>query len=49
VQKKEYMSLKKGHFISKDSGYGIIDGLGSLGRLILQNGGVHGIIVQSGT
>jgi hypothetical protein len=40
------MSLKKGHFISKDSGYGIVDGLGGLGGLIIQNGGVYGIIVQ---
>jgi hypothetical protein len=43
------MSLKKGHFITQDSGYGIIDAEGGIGGLVVQNGGVHGIIAQTGT
>jgi hypothetical protein len=42
------MSLKRGFFITEDSGYGIVDGEGDLGSLITNNNGVAGIVVQVG-
>jgi hypothetical protein len=43
------MSLKEGYFITRDSGYGIIDGEGEVGSLVIGNDGVKGITVQVGS
>lgn len=48
VQKKEFMSIKRGCFITEDSGYEIIDGEGKIGSLISTKDGVVGITVQMG-
>lgn len=34
VQKKDFMSIKRGCFITEDSGYAIVDGEGKIGSLI---------------
>lgn len=42
------MSVRRGCFITEDSGYGIIDGEGEIGSLVLGKDGIAGITVQMG-
>jgi hypothetical protein len=37
VQKKDFISIKNGYFITEDSGYGIIDGEGEIGSLVVSS------------
>ena len=48
VKKKEFMSVRRGCFITEDSGYGIIDGEGEIGSLVVGKDGIAGITVQMG-
>ena len=46
--KRDFPSLKNGYFVSEDSGYGIIDGKGEIGSLILKEEKTVGIVTQVG-
>lgn len=42
------MSIRRGCFITEDSGYGIIDGEGEIGSLVCSKNEITGITVQMG-
>jgi hypothetical protein len=46
--KREFPSIRNGYFVSEDSGYGIVDGRGEVGSLILREGKILGIVTQIG-
>lgn len=35
VQKRTYLSIKSGYYVANDGGYGIIDGKGEIGSLVV--------------
>lgn len=45
---KEFLGIKQGYFVAEDSGYGIVDGKGEVGSLIVQNGSIVGIVTHIG-
>ena len=44
----DYPSIKDGYIVAQDSGFGIINGQGQIGGLVLTNGKAKGIITQIG-
>lgn len=40
--------MRNGFIVAKDEGYGIVDGRGDLGSLIIKNGKAAGIVTQVG-
>jgi len=42
------MSIKHGYIVAKESGYGIVDGRGEVGSLVVKDGKTVGIISQIG-
>jgi hypothetical protein len=48
VQKRSFLSIKDGYIVSKQSGFGIVDGKGEIGSLVIANGKAAGIVVSIG-
>ena len=48
VQKRTYLSIKSGYFVTKDCGFGIVDGKGEIGSLVMNDNGVVGVVTQIG-
>jgi S1-C subfamily serine protease len=48
VQKRSFLSIKDGYIVSKQSGFGIVDGKGEVGSLVIANGRAAGIVVSIG-
>ena len=46
--KREYPSIRNGYITAQDSGFGIVDGRGELGGLVIKNGKAAGIVTQVG-
>jgi len=42
------LSIKDGYIVSKQSGFGIVDGKGEVGGLVIANGRAAGIITSIG-
>ena len=43
-----YLSIKSGYYVAADCGFGIIDGKGEAGSLVINNYGVLGVVTQVG-
>lgn len=49
VQKRSFLSIKNGYIVTKSNGYGIVDGKGQVGSLVIANyGNAAGIVTQIG-
>jgi hypothetical protein len=48
LQKREFLSIKNGYWVAEDSGYGIVDGRGEVGSLVVREGRAVGVVVQVG-
>ena len=48
VQKRTYLSIKGGFYVTNDAGYGIIDGKGEVNSLVIDEKGVVGVVTQVG-
>ena len=48
VQKRTYLSIKNGYYVTDDAGYGIIDGKGEVNSLVIDEKGVVGVVAQVG-
>ena len=48
VQKRTYLSIKNGYYVTDDAGYGIIDGKGEVNSLVIDEKGVIGVVTQVG-
>lgn len=46
--KREYPSIRNGYMVARDSGFGIVDGRGEIGGLVIKNGKAAGIVTQVG-
>ena len=46
--KRQYPSIRNGYAVAQDSGFGIIDGKGEVGALVIRSGKATGIITQMG-
>lgn len=46
--KTSYLSIKDGYFVSRDGGFGIVDGKGEVGSIISTEGLCAGIVTQVG-
>ena len=47
-KKKEYPSVKNGYLVAQDSGFGIVDGHGNIGSLVIKSGKPVGIVTHIG-
>lgn len=48
VQNRTYLGIRDGYFVGQESGYGIVNGKGEVGSLVLNNDGVVGIVTHIG-
>ena len=48
IRKMAYLSIKSGYYVADDCGFGIIDGKGEVGSLIVNSHGVMGVVTQVG-
>ena len=48
LKKAEYPSIKNGYLVAQDSGFGIVDGRGEVGCLVIREGKAAGIVTQLG-
>ncbi len=48
IQKRSFLSIKDGYIVSKQSGFGIVDGKGEVGSLVIANGRAAGIVTSIG-
>jgi hypothetical protein len=46
--KKSYSSINNGYLVAQDAGFGIADGKGEIGSLILRNNKILGIVTHIG-
>ena len=48
MKKGEYPSIKNGYLVAQDSGFGIVDGRGEVGSLVIREGRAVGVVAQKG-
>lgn len=48
VQKRSFLSINDGYIVNKSSGFGIVDGKGEVGSLVIANGKAAGVVTHIG-
>lgn len=48
LQYRTYLSIRTGYYVANDSGFGVINGKGEVGNLVVSDTGVVGLIAQIG-
>lgn len=48
IQSRSHLSIRDGYYVDNESGYGVISAKGEVGSLVMNEGGMFGIVSQIG-